>query len=140
MVRNGPITRANMRVRICDCSDLLIALPPGRPGSIYRPVVGIPDRWSVASGAPLINGCSNAVLIVRRAGRLPAAWLVGAVLARAVIRGGRADKRLGLRLGQLVRSRQLVDLVLLGVARLEVLTHRVRQVHGLGRRTEVDAM
>src|ERR1700757_45699 len=40
IVKNGPNTRANMRVRICDCSAVLIALPPSSP-------MMITDQWSV---------------------------------------------------------------------------------------------
>src|ERR1700757_2914522 len=63
MVKNGPITRANMRVRIRDCSGVVIALPPGRPGSVYRPVVGKLDqrwvRWRRRRQPPLglFSGC-----------------------------------------------------------------------------------
>src|ERR1700757_3913999 len=40
IVKNGPNTRANMRVRICDCPAVLIALPPSSP-------MMITDQWSV---------------------------------------------------------------------------------------------
>ena len=62
------------------------------------------------------------------------------MFVRAVICGGRADENLGLRLAQFLRIRQLADLILLGVACLEILAHRARYVRGLGRCTKVDAV
>src|ERR1700761_7786452 len=46
IVKNGPNVRANIRVRICACSDVLIVTSVS-VRNVYRPVVGIQDRWSV---------------------------------------------------------------------------------------------
>src|ERR1700739_4656771 len=46
ITRNGPSVRANMRVRICDCSDVLIATS-WAVRQVYRPAVGVPDYQSV---------------------------------------------------------------------------------------------
>src|ERR1700739_4380981 len=71
---------------------------------------------------------------------LLATWFAGGVVLRAVIRGGRADERLGLVPVQPMRSRDLTYLVPLGVAGVEILAHRVRGLHVEGRRTQVDAV
>jgi hypothetical protein len=71
---------------------------------------------------------------------LLATWFARRVVLRAVIRGGRADEHLGLPLVQPVRSSELVYLILLGVARVEIVAHHVRHVQGLGRGTKVDAV
>ena len=58
IVKNGPNTRANMRVRICACSDVLIAstsvlatksIPTS--GRYTRPAVGIALRWPLILSA-----------------------------------------------------------------------------------------
>src|ERR1700740_2919175 len=52
IVKNGPSARANMRVRICDCSGVLIALPPFVGECIdHRSVYKTDGRYSRAGRA-----------------------------------------------------------------------------------------
>ena len=62
------------------------------------------------------------------------------MLVRAVIRGGRADEKLGLILGHLVGIRQRLHLILLGVAAGEILAHGLREAHDMGFCPQVDAV
>src|ERR1700680_730486 len=51
--KNGPSTRANIRVLICDCSNGLIAVPPSRR---IRPVGSEPIRLPSRESAELAHG------------------------------------------------------------------------------------
>src|ERR1700722_5695046 len=51
IAKNGPSVRASMRVRIGGCSGVPIVLPPSSPRTLYRPPVGLQDRWSVRPAA-----------------------------------------------------------------------------------------